>query len=186
MFDLFWKDISNNSILDYKSTKTLYNEIILCDNIEGSTAEIGVYKGITSKLIIKILNKPHYCYDTFQGIIGSSILYGDNHYNGEFLCNLDEVKENIKSDNVFYKKGWFPETFDEYSVSFCFIYSDTATYLGAKNTFECFRSKMSSGGKIIFYVDDNCNGVKNAINEFEYKNAFIIYNIDNFIIFTKK
>jgi len=185
MFDSYWTDICNNSILDYESAKILYNQIILCNKIGGqATAEIGVYEGMTSKLIKNVLNKSHYCYDTFEGIVGSSSLYGDKHSNGEFLCHLDKVKQNINNDNVFYKQGWFPDTFEENSLSFCFVYSDTATYLGAKYTFECFKSTIVLGGKIIFYADDSCLGVKNAINMFQYDDLFIMSNINNFVIFT--
>ena len=189
MFDDIWLDISKNSILNYENMKILYDQIMLCDEIEGiASAEVGVYEGMTSKLIGKVLKKKHYCYDTFEGIAGSSSLYGDTHNNREFICELDKVKQNINMDNIIYKKGWFPDTFEEKSVSFCFVYSDTATYLGAKNTFECFKSIMTSGGKIIFYADKNCLGVINAINEFAIDDLYLFVksHINNFIIFTKK
>ena len=186
MFDFYWTDMSNNSILDYETAKMLYDLMMICVVLEGSTAEVGVYEGITSKLIRNVLNKTHFCYDTFEGILGSSSLCGDKHSNGEFVCHLDKVKQNINSDNVFYKQGWFPDTFEEDALSFCFVYSDTATYLGVKHTFDCFKPSMVSGGKIIFYVDNNCSGVQNAINEFQYENAFIMSHTKNFVIFTKK
>jgi len=186
MFNLYWKDICKNSILDYDTAKILYEQILSCAKIEGGvTAEVGVYEGMTSKLIKNVLNKTHYCYDTFQGIVESSLDKGDKHINGEFTCQLEKVKQNINSDNVLYKEGIFPQTFLEHSLLFCFVYSDTGTYLGAKNTFECFKNNMVPNGKIIFYIDDNCSGVKNAIKEFEYNNLFNISTTKNFIIFTK-
>lgn len=191
MFDMIWFDISKNSILTYENMNILYDQIMLCDKIgitatSTSTAEVGVYEGMTSKLIRKVLKKPHYCYDTFEGIVGSTSLYGDSHHKGEFMCELDRVKQNINMDKVFYKKGWFPETFEETTHTFSFVYSDTATYFGAKHTFECFKSIVVSGGKIIFYADKNCLGVINAIQEFSSDELFVISHINNFIIFTKK
>ena len=44
-------------------------------NVSGPSAEIGVYKGYTSKLLSIInSNNIHYCYDTFNGVV---------HYNKE-------------------------------------------------------------------------------------------------------
>lgn len=185
MFDSYWQENYNDIILNKETAKILYDQIILCDKLAGSTAEVGVYEGMTSKLILNALNRSHYCYDTFEGIIDSSQQYGDKHRDGEFVCNIDKVKQNLKSFNVFYKQGRFPETFEESLLSFCFVYSDTATYLGTKHTFEYFKYTIPSGGKIIFYVNDMCSGVINAINECKYDNLFTILHMKNFIIFTK-
>jgi hypothetical protein len=134
------------------------------------------------------LNKTHYCYDTFEGIKGSYLIYGDKHVNGEFICNLENVKKNIgiNQERIHYKKGYFPNTFDEYTIPFSMVYSDTATYLGAKYTFEYFKYRMVSSGKIIFYIDENLDGVKNAIAEFLYEDLFTQCRVDRFIIFTRK
>jgi hypothetical protein len=43
MFDTYWDDISCNSILTYETAQKLYEQILLCDKLEGATAEIGVY-----------------------------------------------------------------------------------------------------------------------------------------------
>ena len=118
MFDLLWLD---NSILDYENMKCLHDQLLLCSHLQGMTAEVGVYEGITSKMIITTSQKPHYCYDTFEGIVGSSSLYGDKHGDGEFTCHLDKVKQNINMDAVIYKKGWFPDTFEENDCFFCFV-----------------------------------------------------------------
>ena len=88
-------------------------------------------------------------------------------------------------DNVIYKKGYFPETFQEDYILFSFVYSDTATYLGSKNTFHTFKNKIVSMGKIIFYIDDNCAGIRKATDEV-IDNSFIKLYEGNFIIFIKK
>ena len=186
MFDSYWKEINNKCLLDYDTMKTLYYQLKLCQVLNGSTAEIGVYKGTTSKFIVDILNKPHYCYDTFEGITNSSLQDGDKHSNGDFSCNLNMVKQNINKKNVFYKKGLFPSTFREHDIDFCFVYSDTATCFGARNTYDFFKDRIVSNGKIIFYYDKNCNGVKNAINGFINNSLFDIYETKNLVIFTKK
>jgi len=189
MFDTIWNDIIPNNILGYSKTKILFNELMDCVDINGNTAEIGVYKGNISKLIKLVTpDKKHYCYDTFCGITNSQNC--DFHLDGEFNCNLETVKKNINSKNVIYKVGYFPDTFDQLNEKFGFVYSDTATYIGAKNSCLLFCNRMVSGGKIVFYVDDNCKGVKLAIQEFIERedglNGFNISHISCFCIFTKK
>ena len=85
--------VEYDTILNNNNLQILYNQIYSCRNLNGMSAEIGVYKGNTSKLIKSILNKTHYCYDTFEGICDSSSLHGDKHNNGEFECNLEFVKK---------------------------------------------------------------------------------------------
>ena len=190
MFDTIWNEIKNNNILGYYKTKILFNELMSC-TINGNTAEIGVYEGSISKMI-KLLtpNKIHYCYDTFCGIINSKNDMGDTHHDYEFSCNIDTVKNNINLKNIIYKIGYFPDTFEENNEKFSFIYSDTATYIGTKNTLSMFCNLITNEGKIIFYVDDNCKGVEQAIQEFiqreENGGGFNITINNCFIIFTKK
>lgn len=189
MFDIIWNETKHNNILGYKKSKILFNEIMECIDINGNTAEIGVYEGNVSKMIkIMTPDKCHYCYDTFCGIINSQSC--DSHHDGEFSCNIDSVKKNINSKNVIYRVGYFPDTFLELNKTFNFVYSDTATYNGAKSTLDIFCGKMVNNGKIIFYIDDNCIGVKNAITEFiEREDGIDGFNIsfnDCFVIFTKK
>lgn len=191
MFDTIWNEIKNNNILGYGKSNILFNEIIECIKMNGNTAEIGVFEGLTSKMIkIATPNKKHYCYDTFCGITNAQKSMGDTHHDSEFSCNLDTVKKNINNKNVIYKVGYFPDTFDQFNEKFCFVYSDTATYNGAKNTLEMFCNKMVGGGKIVFYVDDNCMGVQFAIQEFIDRetgvDGFIITTKSCFVIFTKK
>jgi O-methyltransferase len=187
MVDKIWKQISVNNILGYAKTKLLYVELLDCINLEGSTAEIGVYEGNNSKMI-KLFNngKTHYCYDTFEGIIGSDNKH-DTHGDGDFYCSLDKVKRNINLGGIIYKKGYFPDTFNEISEKFCFVYSDTCTYIGTKNTILYFQNNIVPGGKIICYSDDKCKGVKEAIDEFILTDKFFsMYTISNFLVLTRK
>lgn len=187
MFYELWEKIYDKSILNYAQFYQICNQCLLCKHLDGHSAEIGVYEGYTSKIIAGMFShKTHYAYDTFEGIAWSNSGFGDNHKNGEFACDLDKVKQNINLHNVVYKKGYFPETFQETHCKFCFVYSDTATYFGARSTLETFKPYMVVGGKIMMYVDSKCAGVKNAIEEFMGDKDFTISSeVPNFIIFTK-
>jgi hypothetical protein len=160
-----------SSLLGYKKALNLFNELQNVKNLEGNTAEIGVFQGSTSKLIHTIMNdRIHYTYDTFCGIQGSNP-NNDWHKDGEFSCSLDIVKQNIDMEGVLYKVGFFPSTFDkdkEGNEVFVFIHSDTDTYIGTKTTLECFAPLMVKGGKIMFddYQWKHCPGVEKAVSEF--------------------
>ena len=163
---------------DIKAEK-IYDELSKVKNLDGNTAEIGAYLGGTSKLIHKITpNKIHYCYDTFCGIIGTNNNY-DGHKDGDFSCSLDEVKKNIDMEDIVYKVGYFPDTFQEYNEKFCFIHSDTDTYIGTKSTLEYCCDKIVQGGKIIFddYNIGECMGVSIALNEFKQNDVYFNHEI---------
>ena len=176
-------------ILNEHDVYILQNEAKSVSHIEGNTAEIGVYKGETTKLIIETLpNRTHYCYDTFSGIVCAG--ENDNHKDGEFSCSLEEVKRNIGTSaaaaatQIKYCVGLFPDTFtvavaDE---KFSFVYSDTATYFGAKHTLSCFVPYMTPGGKIVFYTDHNTQGVEKAINDYLSHTSMRCTQISNFQI----
>ena len=164
----YWKVNGSSSLLGYEKSGQLFFELMGVAHLEGNTAEIGVYKGFTSKLIHTFTkNKTHYCYDTFCGIQGANE-ENDLHKDGEFNCSLEEVKKNINLPNIVYKVGYFPETFEENHEKFMFVHSDTDTYIGTKSTIEYFKNLMVKGGKIIFddYCWRHCPGVEKALHEF--------------------
>lgn len=168
-FDEIFFNINNfeNSLLGKEKTKVLFEEIISI-NKKGITAEIGVFEGLTSKLIASINgNNFHFCYDTFSGVVNSDQEI-DKVADGNFSCCLENVKNKINMEKVIYKIGIFPETFEEKHLEFNFVHSDTDTYFGAKSTFDCFSNIMVIGGKILFddYKWELCPGIEKAINEF--------------------
>ena len=168
--------MSEHSLLGENKSRSLFNYLKNTERLKGFTAEIGVYEGRTSKMIHSITpDKIHYCYDTFCGVQGadSSI---DKHIDGHFSCPLEKVKSIINMDNVIYKVGFFPSTFSEYDEVFSFVHSDTDTYIGTKETLNCFTPRMVKDGVILFddYMWSHCPGVEKAIHEFiQTDNEFI-------------
>jgi hypothetical protein len=176
-FNEIWLEICQDIILSIDETQHLYDIIKPCTKLIGNTAEIGVYKGHVSKMI-KMMTpyKNHYCYDTFCGIVGSNPELGDFHNDYEYSCTLEDVEKYIDSDYVIYKQGFFPDTFNENQQIFSCVYCDTGTYIGTESSFQSFRNTITIGGKMIFYIGTNCNGVKNAINK------ILLSDIDDFTI----
>lgn len=173
----YWKNYGSKTLLGYTKSGQLFYELAGVSNLEGNTAEIGVYQGYTSKLIHSLTpNKTHFCYDTFCGIIGAN-KNDDIHKDGDFSCGLEEVKKNIDMpNNIFYRVGYFPDSFEETNEKFSFVHSDTDTYIGTLNTIKYFKDLMVPGGKIMFddYCWEFCPGVEKALHEFkENDNEFI-------------
>jgi O-methyltransferase len=169
--------INQNSLLKPRKSYNLYKEIQDIKNLDGDTAEIGVFQGRTSRLIHKLLpHKTHYAYDTYCGIQGADPTI-DKHVDGEFNAGLDLVKSVIDMENVVYKVGYFPESFAEHNKTFCFVHSDTDTYIGTKSTLDYFCDRLVSGGKIVFddYQWHKCPGVEKALLEFKNENTNFIH-----------
>ncbi len=147
------------NILECTDARILFEEISSCVHLAGDTAEVGVYQGHNSK-VIKLLapDKCHFCYDTFSGIVDSNAALGDVHQDGEFACSLEAVKQRVGCENVVYKVGFFPDTFEEHGRTFCFVYIDVATFSGTQNALLRFNEHvMTAGGKLVVYLDSNCS-----------------------------
>jgi hypothetical protein len=188
-FHEIWDSMNHHSFNGLDKTKIVYEELLDTFELEGHTAEIGVYKGHTSKLINELCkHKTHYCYDTFSGIdLSDSNI--DFHKNGEFSCSLNDVKDLLGENNIVYKVGVFPNTFNEGNEKFSFVHSDTDTYAGAKATLDYFAPIMVDNGKILFddYKWENCRGVEKAIKEFmNNNNSFTLKEYDEQCVLVKK
>ena len=172
-----------HSLLGFKKGLNMFTELQKVKQLEGNTAEIGVYAGGASKLIHSELpGRVHYAYDTFCGIMGADNNI-DKHVDGEYSCGLEQVQNNIDMDGVIYKVGMFPETFAESHEKFVFVHSDTDTYLGTKASLEHFGPLVVPGGKILLddYQWHMCPGVEKAVSEFleVHGSEFNVHVFDN-------
>lgn len=146
-----------------------YNIYLKCMdvlNINGYSAEVGVFGGETSYTISNVLKTKHFAYDTYNGIISSTDI--DYHNNGEFKCELSSVQDFIGENHfIIYKKGIFPNTFEENNQVFKLVHIDTDTYLGTLHSLYKFLPLLVKKGYII--LDDfnwiRCQGVDKAVYE---------------------
>ena len=178
-FDAIFNDsvINKNSLLKPTKTYNLYTELMQVKDLPGCTAEIGVFEGRTSRFIHKVTpEKTHYVYDTFCGVQGADASI-DKHVDGDFAASLELVKSVIDMENVEYRVGFFPDSFTEHDKTFCFVHSDTDTYIGTKSTLDYFCSRMVPGGKILFddYQWHKCAGVEKALMEFKATDTEFIH-----------
>ena len=186
-FPLIWIDISKNNLLGYHATKTLFDILQSCPT-SGSTAEIGVYLGKTSRMIAMATNeiRLHYAYYTFLGITDAREGL-DGPTNGEYQSSVEVVRSTLGpffSRKVVLKKGDWRERIHDPHPAFSFVYMDTGTYKGSRHTLSILRTKMETGGKIVFYVGGNCYGVKKGLEEVGQPAGFHREYISPFVIFT--
>jgi hypothetical protein len=155
------------------------------EGIDGAFAELGVYKGGSSKMIYESVGggTDMFLFDTFSGIPVEQIKDFDYHTRnklddddlpkgmmsaGAFSCPVEKVAELFRGKkNVYLIPGLFPESArDMDEAVFSFVHVDMDLYEPTKAALEFFFDKMPPGG--IFVVDDygHLNGVTQAVKEF--------------------
>jgi len=151
------------------------------ERIIGGIAEVGVFRGESSKIIhILAPEKKLYLFDTFEGFPSSFLENGDidNRFKD---TRVEMVKRNIGDmTNVIIRKGVFPETAKGLEEeNFSLVYLDLDLYISTLKALEFFYPKVPKGG--FFYIHDYHNpteskaGVFRAVNEFmKHKSEKII------------
>lgn len=152
-------------------------------NLEGSVAELGVYRGDFARKINECFSdRVLYLFDTFEGFwdkdlaqskdgaMGATL--GKRHFSNtsvELVLNKMPHKEQC-----IIKKGWFPQSSVECeNERFCFVNLDADLYEPILAGLEFFYPKMVSGGVILIheYFSSGYVGVREAVSEFMRKNA---------------
>lgn len=139
------------------------------NNIEGSFAEVGVWRGDTSRFIHLLApERTLYLFDTFEGFPSEDL----EHNDGRFRDTSEEiVKKRIENlNNIVIRKGYFPETAKGLeSEIFAFVLLDLDLYKPTLAGLEFFYPRMKLGGYIFAhdYNSPESNwAVSRAINEF--------------------
>jgi len=136
------------------------------NNVPGSFAEVGVWRGDTSRIIHSCAPERRFMlFDSFEGFPDSDKDPRFKDTSVEFV--LDKVG---KSPNVVAVKGYIPNTFGPYtSEKFALVILDVDKYQPTKDGLEFFYPRLSPGG-FIFFHDYNSPesdwGVKRAVDEF--------------------
>ncbi len=165
-------EVRNFRSLDRKFM--LKSLLALVGDLDGDTAECGVYKGATSYLICAgTADRPslHYAIDSFEGL--SAPTTRDTAYwkKGDLSVGLEVCRENLRpfADRVRYCKGWIPEVFEQVgSPGFRLVHIDVDLYAPTRDSLAFFYEKMVPGGLIVCddYGFRSCGGAKTAVDEF--------------------
>ena len=129
---------------------TLKELIKLTLQVEGDTAELGVYFGASSYLIAKEgikHNKKHHMFDSWEGLSKPTDEDGIYWSERDLTSSLKACIRNLEPLNkefLIYYPGWIPDTFKDISnqTFFSFIHLDLDLYKPTKDGIEFFYKKI--------------------------------------------
>ncbi|SEK21897.1 Macrocin-O-methyltransferase (TylF) [Pseudobutyrivibrio ruminis] len=171
------KKNTDNNLKDYSRllTFTLNIEKVISDNIEGSLAELGVYKGSNAAFMARYAtenDRKMYIIDTFEGFSEEDISGIDSCKSKQFEdTSLEAVKEFCgEGEGIIYVKGYFPEsvTKELEDDQFSFVSLDCDLYKPIRAGLEFFYPRLNKGGMIFIhdYSSGYWEGCTQAVNEF--------------------
>jgi O-methyltransferase len=176
----------DTTYLDYirQSQLELVANEINTKNLQGSVAELGVYKGQFAQYIHQyFINRKFYLFDTFEGFDSrdknTELSKNFSAANQDFSnTSVDLVLSKMKQpENCIVCKGYFPATAEHITDEFVFVSIDTDLYEPIYEGLQYFYNKLVSGGYIFIhdYNNDGYKGAKQAVQKFckENKIAYV-------------
>ena len=152
---------------------------VLANNIAGDVVELGCYKGDTSILFQRELQRTDkilWLYDSFAGLPEKTrednSVAGDQFKIGELFVTKREVIEKFKRQNLILpkiKKAFFedlnPET--DLPAKICFAFLDGDLYTSIKTSLSLVQNKMQPGSVVIIhdYNNPELPGSARAVDE---------------------
>ena len=135
------------------ATHALAMQRVLDTPIEGSIAEVGVFKGEMTRFLHAVApDRTYYLFDTFEGFPRQDLENGgdDTRFDD---TSLEAVLASLPStDNIVPRKGYVPDTFagleDE---RFAFVLADVDLYAPTVAALEFFYPRMTTGGYIFIH-----------------------------------
>lgn len=121
------------------------------EKIPGNLAELGVYRGATSRIIHRILpDRPLYLFDTFEGFAPADLKEADARFRD---TSLDLVKKTIGDlTHIVFRQGYFPETAQGLEAeTFSFVLLDADKFKPTLAGLEFFYPRLSSGGYVFVH-----------------------------------
>jgi len=161
------------------SSLELIAEEIYSNNVPGSVAELGVYKGEFAKHINALFpDRKIYLFDTFEGFNDNDVVLDiNNNFSVKTIqfsdTDINLVLNKMKyPENVIIKKGYFPETAIGLEDRFAFVSIDVDLYKPIYEGLNYFYPRLSIGGYIFVHDYNNFifKGVKEAVKRFCYEN----------------
>ncbi len=157
------------------STLELISREIYEQQIPGSVAELGVFRGDFAKLINQAFpDKKLFLFDTFEGFIKKDIqgddAEGDAADEEQFSdTSVDLVLSKMRyPENCVVKKGYFPDTFFGVDEQFSFVSIDFDLYQPIYSGLCVIWKALSPGGFIMIhdYQNKMFPGSKRAVRQF--------------------
>lgn len=141
-------------------------------HLDGSVAELGVYKGGTLKAMAEACpEKTCYGLDTWKGLPAEAWQEGETMQAG-FLADVSlAVVSNNMPVNCKLVQGVFPQSAADIDEQFCFAHVDMDYEISTADAIAWLRPRMVSGGLIVFddWHEIGCPGVEKAIKRAKLK-----------------
>lgn len=154
----------------YRELVNIYRMLKLTEHLDGDIAELGVYRGGTSKLMaLTCSHKAVHLFDTFEGIPYKDAKY-DQMNIGECKAGIAEVKDYLREmKNVIFHPGLFPKTAMSLNCKFCFVNLDADQYQSTLDALFYFYPRMTRGGIIILHDFSSkvTTGIQQAVVEYQ-------------------
>lgn len=155
---------------------TLAQLLRLVSHVPGDTAECGVYRGASSRLILMAnraseASKTHHLFDSFEGLSRPAGVDGEHWSGGDLRCGIGEVRNNLREfdADLEFHPGWIPGRFDDVADRrFSFVHIDVDLRDPTRDSLEFFYPRMSEGGIIVCddYGSAVCPGATEACDRF--------------------
>lgn len=137
--------------------------------LPGKFAEVGVYQGVTAKLIASVNgNRELHLFDTFEGLPPASDKDDGVHRESQYACSLESVQTYLQEyEQVYFHKGLFPDSAREMAEDrYAFVHFDVDLYEGTLACLEYFYPRMVPGGVMLTHDYGLLAGVRRAFQEF--------------------
>lgn len=158
-----------------EQTVKLISKVINDKEISGAVAELGVFRGDFTVVINSVFeNRKLYLFDTFEGFsekdIDNDVTMSnkEGEHNKFRNTSMGFVLNRLTyKDNVIFKKGYFPDTFDLTNEKFSFVSIDLNLFNPVKSALELFYPNMEKGGYILIsdYYAPFYEGTRKAVDE---------------------
>jgi O-methyltransferase len=139
-------------------------------NVAGDIAEIGTFKGGSTKLIATAAPQKHiYGFDSFEGLPEVDTQVDATRFTtGQYATSYEQVRAYLSEfPNVSLYQGFFPGTSGSIKDKiFSFVHLDVDLYQSTKESLEFFYTRMQKGGVILSHDYSTAKGVHQAFDEF--------------------
>ena len=136
--------------------------------VPGDMAELGVGRGASAKVIAaRAPERVLHLFDTFDGLPSPSAKDSSRFKKQQYRHTLEEVQTYLRSENVHFYKGLFPESAKHLAgTRFAFAHLDADLYESTKAGLEWFYPRLNKGGILVCHDYDTSAGVNRAFEEF--------------------
>lgn len=147
----------------------------LTEQVDGDTAECGVYLGASSFLICDFverskLAKTHHMFDSFEGLSAPAPQDSTHWREHDLQVDVGETARRLaRFKKLNFYKGWIPDRFpDVADRRFSFLHIDVDLYEPTRDCIAFFYPRMNAGGVVICddYGFAACAGATTAIDEY--------------------